>query len=163
MVCVHPNSFFIQRIAAASVGQPAYLWKRMLPYLIFSSYLARFTKYLRLGIKDFLLWKKMLYLTPIKDVYQVIGGFLFHPEKAVASQGQNWNHPEIICEPCFGCMPKVLQYPTFNVQVNFKFCFWWSVSGCGKILLHQCITEHSTNSYWISTSFMVIAGVSWKS
>ena len=123
MVCVHPISLFIQRIAAASVGQPAYLWKRMLPYLIFSSSLARFTKYLRLGIKDFFLWKKMLYLTPIKDVYQVIGGFLFHPEKAVASQGQNWNHPEIICEPCFGCMPKVLQYPTFNVQVNFKFCF----------------------------------------
>ena len=119
MLCVHLVSLFIQRIAAASVGQPAYLWKWMLPYLIFSSSLARFTKYLRLGIKDFFLWKKMLYLTPIKDVYQVIGGFLFHPEKAVASQGQNWNHPEIICEPCFGCTPKILQYPTFNLQMNF--------------------------------------------
>ena len=44
--------------------------------------------------------KDAISYTPIKDVYQVIGGFLFHPEKAVASQGQNWNHPEIICEPC---------------------------------------------------------------
>ena len=53
MVCCHPISFFIQEIAAASMGQLAYFWKRVPAYLIFSSSLTKATKYFRQGKIDF--------------------------------------------------------------------------------------------------------------